>query len=79
MSDHRLHSLLGAANCRVNHVAPMRSPFVRRQLIRESGRAFETVGLGRANSFVEMLRRSKKFELFDISVVGEDSTEARMR
>jgi hypothetical protein len=78
MGDHRLHSLLGAANYRVNDVAPMRSPFVSRQLTRESGGAFEAIGLGRANSFVEMLRLPKNFELFDISVASGDSTEARM-
>jgi hypothetical protein len=79
MGDHRLHSLLGAANCRVNDVAPMRSPFVSRPLTRESGRAFETIGLRRANCLVEMLRPSNKFELFDNSVVGGVLTEARMR
>jgi hypothetical protein len=79
MGDHRLHSLLDAANYRVNDVAPMWSPFVSRQLTRESSRAFETIGLGRANSFVEMLRPPKNFEMFDLSVVGGDSTEARMR
>jgi hypothetical protein len=79
MADHRLHSLLVAADCRVNDVALMRSPFVSHQLARGSGRAFETIGLGGVNSFVQMLRPPAKFELFDISVVGGDSAEARMR
>ncbi|WP_319450124.1 MULTISPECIES: hypothetical protein [unclassified Mycobacterium] len=78
MADHRLHSLLGAANYRVNEVAAMQSPFVSSQFARRTGRAFETIGFGRVNSFVEMLQPTN-FELFDISVVGGDSTEARMR
>jgi hypothetical protein len=79
MGDQRLHSLLVAANCRGNDVALMRSPFVSRQLARGSGGAFEPIGLGRVNSFAERLRPPARFELFDISVVGADSTEARMR
>jgi hypothetical protein len=79
MGDHRLHSLLGDANYRVSGVAAMRSSFVSRQSAWGTGRAFETIGLGRTNSFVEMQQPPKNFELFDISVVGGDSTEARMR
>jgi hypothetical protein len=75
MGDHRLHSLLGAADCRVKDIAPMRSPFVSHQLARDS----ETIDVERVNSFVEMQRRSAEFELFDIQFVGGDSAEARMR
>jgi hypothetical protein len=79
MGDHGLHSLLGAAEYRVNDVAPIRSPFVSRQLARRPGRAFDDIGLGRMNSFVETLPPPANCELFDISVVGGDSAEVRMR
>jgi hypothetical protein len=75
MGDHGLHSLLGA----VNDVAPIRSPFVKRQLARGSRRAFDDIGLGRVNSFAEMLPPPANFELFDIAVVGGDSAQVRMR
>jgi hypothetical protein len=79
MGDQRLHSLPVAANCRGNDVAPVWSPFGSLQSARGSGGAFEVIGLGRMNSFVERLRPPAKFKLFEISVVGADSTEARMR
>jgi hypothetical protein len=79
MGDHRLHSFLGAANYRVNDIAPMRSPFVSHQLARDPGRAFETIDVGRVNAFVEMLRPPANFELFDLSVVGGYSAEVWMR
>jgi hypothetical protein len=79
MGDHRLHSLLVAANCRGNDVVSVWSPFVSCQLARRSGGAFETIGLDRVHSSSERLRPPAKFELSDISVVGADSAEARMR
>lgn len=79
MGYQRLHSFLGASDYRVNEIAPMRSPFVSRQFAPGSGRALESIDVGRVNSFVEMLRSSPDFELFDIAVVGVDPAETRMR
>jgi hypothetical protein len=79
MGDHRLHSLLGAAEYRAKCFAPIWSPFVGRQLARGSRRAFDDIGLGPVNSFAEMLPPPANFVLFDIAVVGGDSAEVRMR
>ena len=79
MGGHGLHSLLGAAEYRVNDVAPIRTPFVSRRLARGCGRAFDDIGLAPMNSFVEMLPPPANFELFDISVVGGYSAEVRIR
>lgn len=78
MGVHGLHSLLGAADYRVDDVAPIRSPFVSRQLARGPGHAFDDIGLGRVNSFVELLPPPANFELGDISVVGGESAEVRV-
>jgi hypothetical protein len=67
MGDDRLHSLLGVAEYRIEDIAPMRSPFVSRQLAR-----------AHVNSLVEMLQPPADSNCLAVSAIGGAATEARV-